>query len=123
MENKKKQANFKVGDTFTDVYPPEAAAWCNINNCHIEAAEKANYKYIIVENQPYTPTQEELLSMKEEEYGMNRLTREGILGNPSAYSEFSVKRAQEVEAMAVVLREKKAKEAEQEAKMEKAENL
>lgn len=114
MEKEKQE--FKVGQTFTDVYPPEAAMWCNSNNCHIEAVEKANYKYIIVENQPYIPTQEELLFMKEEEYGMNRLTREGILGNPSAYSEFSVKRAKEVEAMAVALREKKAKEAMEDVK-------
>lgn len=29
-------SNFAIGQFFTTVYPPEAAAWCNANNAYIE---------------------------------------------------------------------------------------
>ena len=29
--------DFKIGQTFTEKYPPEAAVWCNNNNAYIEA--------------------------------------------------------------------------------------
>ena len=29
-------SNFAIGQFFTPVYPPEAAAWCNVNNAYIE---------------------------------------------------------------------------------------
>lgn len=29
--------SFKIGQTFTDTYPPEVAAWCNENGAYIEA--------------------------------------------------------------------------------------
>ena len=38
---------FYIGQTFTGMYPPEAAAWCNANNAHIE---KINGVRTIVEN-------------------------------------------------------------------------
>lgn len=38
---------FYIGQTFSGKYPPEAAAWCNKNNAHIE---KRNGVYTIVEN-------------------------------------------------------------------------
>jgi hypothetical protein len=38
---------FYIGQTFTGKYPPEAAAWCNSNNAHIE---KNGSIYTIVEN-------------------------------------------------------------------------
>lgn len=38
---------FYIGLTFNGKYPPEAAAWCNKNNAHIE---KRNGVYTIVEN-------------------------------------------------------------------------
>lgn len=31
--------SFKLGQTFTDTYPPEAAVWCNQNNAYIEELE------------------------------------------------------------------------------------
>ncbi len=40
---------FYIGQTFTGMYPPEAAAWCNKNNAHIE---KINGVRTIVENPP-----------------------------------------------------------------------
>ena len=39
--------DFYIGQTFEDVYPPEAAVWCNANNAHIEAGDGV---YTIVEN-------------------------------------------------------------------------
>ena len=30
---------FYIGQTFEGNYPPEAAAWCNKNNCHIEKVD------------------------------------------------------------------------------------
>lgn len=38
---------FYIGQTFTGMYHPEAAAWCNKNNAHIE---KVNGVRTIVEN-------------------------------------------------------------------------
>lgn len=102
MENK-----FEVGQVFMDVYPPEAAIWCNENDAHMEAVTEGEGKYIIVKNVPYVPTLEEQVRRKEEEYHMDRVVREGILGNPDAYSEFNVARAKEIEEMVTQLREEK----------------
>lgn len=41
--------NFYIGQTFDGMYPPEAAAWCNANNAHIE---KVNGVRTIVANPP-----------------------------------------------------------------------
>lgn len=41
--------DFYIGQTFTGMCPPEAAAWCNANNAHIE---KVNGVRTIVENPP-----------------------------------------------------------------------
>lgn len=50
---------FYIGQTFTGMYPPEAAAWCNKNNAHIE---KINGVRTIVENPaPPAPTPEEII--------------------------------------------------------------
>jgi hypothetical protein len=50
---------FYIGQTFSGKYPPEAAAWCNQNNAHIE---KRNGVYTIVENPaPPAPTPEEII--------------------------------------------------------------
>ena len=47
--------NFYIGQTFEGKYPPEAAAWCNSNNAHIE---KNDGVYIIVENPAPPATRE-----------------------------------------------------------------
>ena len=54
------------------------------------------------------PTLEEILIQKEQEYNMPRVIREGILGNPTAYSEFNVNRAKELEELAKKIRDLKA---------------
>lgn len=51
-------------------------------------------------------TDEQKLLRLENEYKMPRLVREGILGNTTAYSEFNVARAQELEALAEKIRNK-----------------
>jgi hypothetical protein len=40
---------FYIGQTFAGMYPPEAAAWCNKNNAHIEKVDGVR---TIVENPP-----------------------------------------------------------------------
>jgi hypothetical protein len=40
---------FYIGQTFDGMYPPEAAAWCNKNNAHIEKVDGVRK---IVENPP-----------------------------------------------------------------------
>ncbi len=47
------------------------------------------------------------LTKKEAKYGMSRLIREGILGNPTAYSQFNVNRAKELEELAKQIRDLK----------------
>jgi hypothetical protein len=50
---------FYIGQTFKGMYPPEAAAWCNSNNAHIE---NINGWRTIVENpMPDEPTPEEII--------------------------------------------------------------
>ena len=53
------------------------------------------------------PTLQETLDELEKKYNMPRVIREGILGNPSMYSEFNVNKARELEDLAKTLRELK----------------
>ena len=53
------------------------------------------------------PTLEEQLVLLEKQYNMPRVIREGILGNPTAYSEFNVNRARDLEAIAEKIRQLK----------------
>lgn len=53
------------------------------------------------------PTLEEKLAKLEEQYNMPRVIREGILGNPTMYSEFNVNRAKELEDIAEKIRQAK----------------
>lgn len=79
----------------------ELVIWCNENNAHME--DKGEY-YEVVENTPIEPTLEEQLEFLEDKYNMPRVIREGILGNPTMYSEFNVNRARELEALAEEIR-------------------
>lgn len=105
-EIKEEKKEFKLGDTFKDTYPPAAAIFCNESGkYHIEAAEEGkDYKYIIVENEVYVPTDEEVLARKESEYQMNRWQREQILAEGSNFSDFTKQRAMELEELASKLR-------------------
>ena len=94
---------FKIGQTFKETYPPEAAVWCNANNAHIESKDG---QYVIVANTPAPePTLEEQVSSLEQTYGMTRWQREGILAEGSLYSEYTKSKAQEIEDLAKELRE------------------
>ena len=94
---------FKIGQTFKETYPPEAAVWCNANNAHID---KQGGQYIIVENTPAPePTIKEQVSSLEQIYGMTRWQREGILAEGSLYSKYTKAKAQEIEDLAKELRE------------------
>ena len=91
-------------DNFNQVEYTNAVLWCKNNNAHIE--DKGDY-YEVVDNsdiKPIQPTLEDKLKALEIEYNMPRVLREGILSNPSAYSEFNVKRAQELEEIAEQIR-------------------
>lgn len=80
----------------------DTAIWCNANNAHIE--DKGEY-YEVVENVPYVPTLQEQVVALENQYGMNRWQREGILAEGSLYSNYTKTKAQEIETLAGQLRE------------------
>lgn len=105
---------YEEGQIFEGKYPPEAAIWCNENNCHIEevASQGSVRVYKIVKNVPYVPTKQEILNKKEAEYGMSRWQREGILAENSQYSEFAKARAQELEDLAEEIRQEQLSEQE-----------
>lgn len=98
-----KDNNFKEGQVFDKVYPPEAAVWCNNNNHHIELNKDG--KFVIVKNVVYEPTKQSILVSKELQYGMNRWQREGILAEGSLYSDYTKAKAQELEDLAQELRD------------------
>ena len=80
----------------------DTAIWCNANNAHIE--DKGEY-YEVVENTPYVPTLQEQVVALENQYGMNRWQREGILAEGSLFSDYTKTKAQEIETLATQLRE------------------
>lgn len=57
------------------------AVWCNANNAHIE--DKGEY-YEVVENVPYTPSQEEQITTLDRQYEADKKTLQGY------YLEFSI---------------------------------
>lgn len=63
-------------DKYSDV-----AVWCNANNATIE--DKGDY-YEIVENVPYTPSQEEQIATLDRQYEADKKTLQGY------YLEFSI---------------------------------
>ena len=94
--------NYKIGQTFKQTYPPEAAVWCNANNAHIEVLDGV---YTIVANAPVPePTLEEQVAKLEAETGLNRAVRELVLTDNSGASEYVKGKAQEIEALAKELR-------------------
>lgn len=57
---------FYIGQIFEEIYPPEAAIWCNENNAMIEALEDGRFK--IVEVPIHIPTREEISALREQAY-------------------------------------------------------
>lgn len=94
---------FNIGQVLTKENYTQGAIWCNANDAHIE---KQGVHYVIVANTPIPePTLEEQVSSLEQNYGMTRWQREGILAEGSLYSEHTKAKAQEIEDLAKELRE------------------
>ena len=93
---------FKIGQTFKETYPPEAAVWCNANNAHIEVFDGV---YTIVENAPAPePTTEERVQALENETGLTRAIREVVLSGDVTVSKYVIDKATEIEDLASTLR-------------------
>ena len=94
--------NYKIGQIFEGIYPPEAAVWCNANNAHIEVLDGV---YTIVANAPIPePTLEEIVANLEAETGLTRVMREMILAETSGASDYVKAKANEIEELAKQLR-------------------
>ena len=94
--------NYKIGQIFEGIYPPEAAVWCNANNAHIEKQEG---QYVIMANPPIPePTLEEQVAKLEAETGLTRVMREMVLAENSGSSDYVKAKAQEIEGLAKQLR-------------------
>jgi len=52
------EQNFYIGQVFDDIYPPEAAVWCNANNAFIDVIGENRYEIKEIP-EPAAPTQEE----------------------------------------------------------------
>lgn len=94
--------NYKIGQIFEGIYPPEAAVWCNANGAHIEQVAG---EYTIVENAPtLEPTTEEKVQALENETGLTRAIREVVLSGDVTVSKYVIDKATEIEALASTLR-------------------
>jgi len=97
---------YKIGDIISKKDFTEASIFCNTNG--EMTIEYRDNNYVIVAKIDPTPSLEEQLCKLEKDYNMPRVIREGILGNPSAYSEFNINRAKELEDIAKKIRDLKA---------------
>lgn len=99
---------WNIGDIVSKEDYTACAIFCNkVGDRHIE---KKDGVYVVVANEIYVPTKQEILMQKEAEYGMNRAMREVILG--SACSDFVKARAEELEALAEEIRKDSEEEEE-----------
>lgn len=78
-------AEFYIGQIFEDIYPPEAAIWCNQNNAYIDVI--GDHRYEIKEVPPMpAPTKEEQEQARASAYASEidplhaRKARKTILG-------------------------------------------
>ena len=55
-------AEYYIGQIFEEIYPQDAADWCNENNAYIDEIEPLNNirRFEIKEQEPYVPTPEEI---------------------------------------------------------------
>lgn len=81
----------------------EVATKCNqLSDRHIE---KQGDKFIVIANEIYEPTLEERVVALEQKYNMCRWQREMILADGSSASDYAKQEAQEIEDLAVKLRD------------------
>lgn len=94
---------FEIGQIIDKEIYTQAAIWCNQNNSHIE---KQDGQYVIAENAPVPiPTVVEQVAALEVQTGLTRAVRELVLAENSGASEYVRQQAQEIERLAIVLRE------------------
>ena len=93
----------EIGQIVTKENYTKTAIECNkLGDRHIELI---NGQYVIVANAaPAEPTLEEQVAKLEQDYGMTRWQREGILAEGSSYSDYTKTKAQEIEDLASQLR-------------------
>lgn len=100
---------FKTGQIFDEIYPPEAAAWCNANGSHIERQDGA---YVIVKNAPAPePTAKEQVVRLELQYNLPRPVRTALLlarARGEAADGELMRRVDEIEKQALCLRKAQA---------------
>lgn len=94
----------KLNKPYTRKQYADFAVYCTAHQCMIE--DRGEYLEAVA-IPPIEPTPEQTLIRLEQEYNMPRVIREGILGNPSAYGEFNVNRARDLEELAEAIRESK----------------
>ena len=54
--------NFTIGQTFKDIYPPEAAIWCNQNNAFIEQLSDGIYTINAVPERSLDEVKQDMLA-------------------------------------------------------------
>ena len=59
-------SEYYIGQKFSEIYPPEAADWCNNNNSYIDEIEPIDgvRQFEIFEQVPYVPTYEDVDRMR-----------------------------------------------------------
>ena len=94
---------YEIGEIVTKENYTQAALWCNQNGAHIE---KQGGGYVIVQNTPdVLPSAAERVAAWEAQTGLTRAVRELVLAENSGASAYVKAKAQEIETLAVVLRE------------------
>lgn len=96
----------KIGEILNKENYTQGAIWCNRHNAHIENIDG---QYIIVQDSlDADQTLEKEVRYLEQNYGMCRWAREGILAEGSLYSAYTKAKAREIETLAEKLRKEKA---------------
>lgn len=62
---------FYIGQIFEGVYPPEAAIWCNANNCFIDVIGEKRYEIKAIPEPP-APTYEEQRKARARAYQLEK---------------------------------------------------
>ena len=60
-------SEYYIGQKFEEMYPPEAAYWCNENNAYIKELDPVDdvRQFEIFEKEPYIPTWEDIDKARE----------------------------------------------------------
>jgi hypothetical protein len=59
-------SEYYIGQKFSEMYPQEAATWCNENNAYIKELDPVDdvRQFEIFENEPYVPTYDDIDRMR-----------------------------------------------------------